>query len=138
MAASDPTIDVSVVILFDGPLMLVNRRPEGSYFGGWWEWPGGKRTGGESAVDCARRELKEEIGYDVADLAEYATAAADYPGRHVRLTFFVGRKPAEAQPAPDALEHRWLPPHEVRNLKFLEPNLRVLEQIIIQPPFDRI
>ncbi|MCG3182314.1 MAG: hypothetical protein ICCCNLDF_00376 [Planctomycetes bacterium] len=129
------TLEVSVVILYDGPLMLVNRRPEGSYHGGWWEWPGGKRHEGESALDCARRELMEEIGFDQADLSEYCVESADYPGRRVRLTFFVGRKPEGAQARPDALEHRWLPPEEVRKLRFLEPNLPVLERLIDRPPF---
>lgn len=130
------TLEVSVVILYDGPLMLVNRRPEGSYHGGWWEWPGGKRHAGESALECARRELMEEIGIDQPDLTEYCVETADYPGRRVRLTFFVGRKPKDAQPSPDALEHRWLRPEEVCELRFLEPNLPVLERLIRQPPFS--
>ncbi|MCA8915730.1 MAG: NUDIX domain-containing protein [Planctomycetes bacterium] len=138
MSPSSPTIDVSVVILFDGPRMLVNRRPEGSYFGGWWEWPGGKREGDESALQCARRELREEIGYDAPGLREYAVREVDYPGRRVRLTFFVGRKPDGAAASPGALEHRWMPPEDVRSLQFLEPNLPVLEQIIAHPPFARI
>lgn len=131
------TLEVSVVILYDGPLMLVNRRPEGTYHGGWWEWPGGKRHEGESALACARRELQEEIGFDQPELAEYCVETADYPGRRVRLTFFVGRKPPGAVPRADALEHRWLPPAEVRGLRFLEPNLPVLERLIRHPPFLR-
>jgi 8-oxo-dGTP diphosphatase len=131
----EPTIDVSVVILFDGPLMLVNRRPEGSYFGGWWEWPGGKRRAGESALECARRELMEEIGFEVSELAEYAVETAEYPGRSVRLSFFVGRKPGNASAQADALEHRWLRPEEVLGMRFLEPNLPVLRRLIAKSPF---
>jgi 8-oxo-dGTP diphosphatase len=130
----DSTIDVSVVILFDGPLMLVNRRPEGSYFGGWWEWPGGKRRHGESAMECARRELFEEIGFEVQQLTPYAVETAEYPGRSVRLSFFVGRKPQGARARADALEHRWLRPEEVLELRFLEPNLPVLRRLIAEQP----
>jgi 8-oxo-dGTP diphosphatase len=128
-------IDVSVVILFDGPLMLVNRRPEGSYFGGWWEWPGGKRQPDESALECARRELIEEIGFDVSDLSEYAAETAEYPGRKVRLSFFVGRKPPGATAKADAMEHRWVRPEEVLEMRFLEPNLPVLRRLIGRHPF---
>lgn len=132
-------MEVSVVILFDGPLMLVNRRPEGSYFGGWWEWPGGKRNPGESALECARRELHEEIGLHVPELFEYARETVDYPGRSVRLTFFVGQKPNGAQAAANALEHRWLRPEDVLELQFLEPNLPVLRRMIAEPPeFGRL
>jgi 8-oxo-dGTP diphosphatase len=130
-----PQIDVSVVILFDGPLMLVNKRPEGSYFGGWWEWPGGKRQPGESALECARRELLEEIGLDAPKLSEFAVETTEYPGRSVRLTFFVGQKPKGAKARDDALEHRWLEPEKVLGLQFLEPNLPVLKRLIAKLPF---
>ena len=128
------TIEVSVVILYDGPLMLVNKRPEGTYFGGWWEWPGGKRQSGETGYECAVRELREEIGIGAEALEEYAEETVDYPGRRVRLTFFVGRKALGAKPSDNALEHRWMAPEEVKTLRFLEPNLPVLERLIASPP----
>ncbi len=42
------TSDVAVVILFDDSRMLINLRPQQAYFGGWWEWPGGKRMADET------------------------------------------------------------------------------------------
>ncbi|MBX3475197.1 MAG: NUDIX domain-containing protein [Planctomycetes bacterium] len=127
-------IFVSVVILMDGPRMLVNLRPEGSYFGGWWEWPGGKQNPGEDAEQCARRELREEIGLQAGPLRLYHTATVEYPGRAVHLNFFVGRPLAGSTPRPDALEHRWLTAAQVRELRFLEPNLPVLQRLTEDPP----
>lgn len=129
------TIEVSVVILYDGVRMLVNKRPGGSYFGGWWEWPGGKRNTGETALECAKRELEEEIGIRAEALMEYGFETVEYPGRRVDLTFFVGRKPKGAMAREDALEHRWLVPEEVLKLRFLKPNLPVLRRLIAAPPF---
>lgn len=126
-------INVSVVILYDGPLMLVNLRPEGTYYGGWWEWPGGKQIAGETSLDCAVRELHEEIGLYQPELAEYATEIVEYPGRKIRLRFFVGRRPA-GEPAANALEHRWVQPCEVLSMRFLEPNVPVLKRLIADPP----
>lgn len=127
-------INVSVVILYDGPLMLVNLRPEGTYFSGWWEWPGGKQQEGETSLDCAVRELQEEIGLYQPDLSEYAIECVEYPGRKIRLRFFVGRRPP-GDAAADALEHRWVDPGEVLSMRFLEPNLPVLQRLIADPPF---
>lgn len=126
-------IEVAAVILFDGPRMLVNRRPEGTFYGGWWEWPGGKLEPGETPEQCARRELMEEIGLEAGPLSLFDRQTASYPGRSVYMHFFVGPLLAGSTPRPDALEHRWLTPAEVMKLQFLEPNLPVLQRLIDNP-----
>lgn len=127
-------IQVAAVILFDGPLMLINLRPEGGYFGGWWEWPGGKREGNETIEQCARRELKEEIGLEAGPLRVFDQRVAHYPGREVELTFFVGNPKPGFEAAANALQHRWVLPQEVLKLRFLEPNLPVLQRLMDGPP----
>lgn len=122
-------VDVAVVILLDGPRMLVNRRPEGSYYGGWWEWPGGKREADESFEECARRELLEEIGVEAQELHEYERTQAKYPGRVVNLVFYTSRLKPGSKPSANALEHAWLTAEEVMKLEFLEPNLPVLKRL---------
>ncbi|MBK8207428.1 MAG: NUDIX domain-containing protein [Planctomycetes bacterium] len=122
-----PPIDVAVVILLDGQRTLVNLRPEGSFYGGWWEWPGGKRNEGESLEQCARRELLEEIGLEAAELAEFARTEARFHDRLVNLVFFMGSVKPGSVAGAAALEHRWLTVPEVRELRFLEPNLPVLD-----------
>ncbi len=125
-------IEVAVAVVFDGPRMLVCKRPQAGYYGGWWEWPGGKLDHGENPEACARRELMEEIGLEAGPLRRFYSMNADYPGRRVKLTFFVGEVLAGQRPRNDALEHRWLKPHEARDLKFLEANLPVLEKLITE------
>lgn len=134
----DTEIDVSVVIVFDGELMLVNQRPEGTYFGGWWEWPGGKLESGESFEQAALRELEEEIGISIGRLTEYEFLTVQYPGRKVNLKFFLAAIDGPPKAREDALLHRWLLADDVRELKFLEPNLPILERLIIDKQWRSI
>lgn len=46
--------------------LLIAQRHEKSMLGGLWEFPGGKQEPGETMAECISRELKEELGIDVA------------------------------------------------------------------------
>jgi 8-oxo-dGTP diphosphatase len=54
----------AVAVVEDGRLLLVSKRaaPEVFYL------PGGKPEAGESAEECVRREVREELGVDLASL----------------------------------------------------------------------
>jgi mutator protein MutT len=125
----DIRVGVAIVGNQDGRI-LVNRRPEGTYFGGWWEWPGGKCGMGERPRDCAARELKEEIGISATDWRLFDLRTVMYPGRRVKLWFFRAALDPMTRPHERALEHRWLFPAEIQGLKFLEPNLPVLDMLM--------
>src|ERR1700744_1780993 len=49
----------------DGDVLLLRRAAEEKNYGGHWGLPGGGGEEGESALDAAIRECKEEMGIDV-------------------------------------------------------------------------
>ena len=59
-------IDVAAGLVFHRQKLLITQRPEGSHLAGLWEFPGGKREPGESFEECLIRELREELGIEVA------------------------------------------------------------------------
>lgn len=77
----------------DGRVLLA-RRPEGKKMAGLWEFPGGKLDPGETPEAALIRELREEIGIDVAAacLAPFAFASHDYEGFHLLMPLFVCRR----------------------------------------------
>jgi 8-oxo-dGTP pyrophosphatase MutT (NUDIX family) len=58
---------------------LVCRRPAHKRHGGLWEFPGGKLEPGETLLEAARRELREELGAEVSDLPLVAAVGAHLP-----------------------------------------------------------
>jgi 8-oxo-dGTP diphosphatase len=77
----------------DGRVLLA-RRPEGKKMAGLWEFPGGKLNPGETPEAALIRELREELGIDVAEacLAPFAFASHAYPNFHLLMPLFLCRR----------------------------------------------
>ncbi|MCC6471221.1 MAG: GNAT family N-acetyltransferase, partial [Alphaproteobacteria bacterium] len=97
---------VSAVALVDADgRVLLARRPAGKPMAGLWEFPGGKVKEGETCERALIRELKEELGIDVAAscLAPFTFASHRYLDFHLLMPLFVCRvwkgnpKPREGQ-----------------------------------------
>ncbi|WCT72261.1 8-oxo-dGTP diphosphatase MutT [Sphingomonas naphthae] len=99
MTALLPVVAVALVDR-DGRVLL-QQRPEGKAMAGLWEFPGGKIDPGETPEAALVRELREELGIDVAEacLAPATFASATLGEKHLLLLLYVCRK-WTGQPAP--------------------------------------
>jgi A/G-specific adenine glycosylase len=85
-----PHYDVTAaVITRDDGQVLIAQRPVDKMLGGLWEFPGGKREPGESLQDCLRREIREELGIEIAVGAQIGTVQHGYT--HFRITLYAFR-----------------------------------------------
>jgi 8-oxo-dGTP diphosphatase len=92
--ADVPVILVVAVALVDvDGRVLIARRPEGKSMAGLWEFPGGKVDSGETPEAALIRELREELGIDVAEncLAPFTFASHRYDEFHLLMPLYVCR-----------------------------------------------
>ncbi len=98
------TVDVAVCVVRNGRSFLISQRKADDHFGGYWEFPGGKREDGETLEACAVREAKEEVGLDVEIEAFLMTVENPYQDRRINLHFFLCRVIGEPGCEPQLLE----------------------------------
>ena len=113
----------------DDGRILVCQRGEGRRNAHLWEFPGGKREAGETAADCLRRELLEELSLPVDGLREVCTDVA----QGIRFTFLEGIALGE----PVRTEHealRFVHPREMLSLPFCPADEPVARWLALQNP----
>ncbi|HWT94564.1 MAG TPA: NUDIX domain-containing protein [Solirubrobacteraceae bacterium] len=118
----NPAPATVVLILDDQDRLLLIRRAVNPY-AGEWDTPGGFLTPGESAEDCARREVREELGCDIVDLVPLGTFPSRYGdgGRWTIGIAFTAKLAAGATIALDpeeSLEHAWTALDAIPHLAF--------------------
>ncbi len=103
-------IAAALILREDGHALLVRKRGSPVFM-----QPGGKIEPGEQPVAALLRELHEELGLvlvagRVLPLGHFAAPAANEPGHHVEADVFLVIGAADAAPAAEIAEIRWVDP----------------------------
>lgn len=80
-------VAAAVITQPDGRFLLGQRAP-GTFYPGYWEFPGGKVEAGETPRQALIRELREELGIEAREAWPWLTREHRYEHAHVRLHFF--------------------------------------------------
>lgn len=103
MSAGGPTVVLAGVIERGRRILLAQRGPDGSH-AGLWEFPGGKREPGENDREGLAREIREELGIEVA----VGRLLWTEPAGPLELRFYLCACPVAARPrAIAAAQLRW-------------------------------
>jgi len=71
-------IEVAIAVIERGGRILIQERPAGGLLAGLWEFPGGKVEPGETMTAALRREIREELGVEIADIRRLTTVRHAY------------------------------------------------------------
>jgi 8-oxo-dGTP diphosphatase len=119
--------------LFDAQhRVLIAERPFGKHMAGWWEFPGGKVSPGETDATALERELREELGIDSRAESEIMTLSHEYPDRIVDLVLWKARLVAGEPRGLDGQALKWVDCQSLGNERLLpadEPFIAALQLI---------
>jgi mutator protein MutT len=134
---SMPVIDVAAGLVFREGKLLITQRHAKAHLGGLWEFPGGKREPDETFEQCLVRELREELGIEVAVGGLVESLTHEYPAKTVHLKFYRCRwKQREPQPL-GCPAFKWVSAPELQHYDFPAADARLLEKLYASPALWR-
>ena len=128
-----PIIGVGVVVWHGDRVLLVRRGKAPRW--GQWSLPGGAQQLGETVAEAARREIKEEVGLDVAlgDIVATVDLIERDPDERIRyhytlIDFVAESHYPELRPGSDAADARWFSIAEIDTLGLWSETVRVIRR----------
>jgi 8-oxo-dGTP diphosphatase len=124
--------EVGCAIIHRQGKLLIAQRHLGDSFGGYWEFPGGKREKGETIEGCLEREVFEELAVRIIPERLLCKREHGTIDRRISLNFFFCRWVSGEPRAIDCKDFRWVVRENIREHTFLPGDLEVLEELILR------
>ena len=125
-----PHHQVAVGIIWKGKHILIAKRFARDLLGGLWEFPGGHRERRETLKRCVAREVREELGIEIAVKEEFTVV--DHAYSHFKITMHAfqchwlrGRPRAIGCAA-----WKWIAPRDLARYAFPAANRKIIEQLM--------
>lgn len=127
-----PHQNIAVGVIWRRGRILIAKRPAEGLLGGLWEFPGGKAEDGESLEEAVVREVREELGIEVAVSGE-KIAAVDHAYSHFEITLhaYPCRHLSGEPHALGCDDCAWVRPADLDRYAFPAANRRILK--LLQP-----
>jgi|SRR6266446_3005785 len=122
-------MEVAAGLVFRDGKVLITQRHRGSHLGGLWEFPGGKREPNETFEQCLVRELREELGIEVAIGQLVESVTHEYSDKAVHLKFFRCQWKEHEPQLLGCSAYKWVHRGELRNYTFPAADARLLGRL---------
>ncbi len=126
--AESVPVAVAVAVVEHEGRVLIGQRPPGAFLAGFWEFPGGKVSAGETIEEAAVRECREETRVEIRVVRPLAVVDHQFKHERVRL-HFLAAEPVATSPAPGG-PFRWVCPSELSKYRFPPANQPILEALV--------
>lgn len=124
---------VAAALMNDKGEVLLAQRPKGKQLEDHWEFPGGKLEPGETPEAALARELKEELGIEVAtaDMQPLTFLSHAYPefDFHLMMPTWLVRK---WHGEPISIEHqaiKWVHPEDMHSMLMIEADRPLVDRL---------
>jgi mutator protein MutT len=124
-------LEVGCAIIHKNGKLLIAQRHLTDSFGGYWEFPGGKREQDETIEACLAREATEELGIRILPERLLCSREQGTPERKLSLFFFFCRWVSGEPRAIDCKDFRWVSREDIRQYTLLPGDLEVLEDLLL-------
>ncbi len=125
-----PHYDVAAAVVRreDGRVLVAQRRNE-DMLGGLWEFPGGKREAGETLPEALRRELREELDFDVTVGERLITLHHSYTHFRITLHAFLCTPRGGEPRCVECQAFRWVRVDELAALPMAVTDRKIAERV---------
>jgi len=120
---------VSIAIIEREGRILIAKREEDGPLKNLWEFPGGKIEPGETAEECVRREVFEELGLTAERVDFLCTGRYDYTRGAVELFAFRIQVRSGEPGNHHYRTMKWVKPYELDDYDFPGANASIIQEL---------
>ncbi len=123
-------IEVTCAIIEKDGKALATKRAHGVHLAGKWEFPGGKIESGETAEQCIKREIDEELNIRISIIANLEPLIHHYLEKSILLIPFICNIEGGEIQLRDHVDFRWLNRDEMKTLQWADADKAVVEEYL--------
>ncbi|MGL5111432.1 MAG: (deoxy)nucleoside triphosphate pyrophosphohydrolase [Flavobacterium sp.] len=123
-------INVTCAIIMINNKILVTQRSEQMKSPLKWEFPGGKLEPGENAIDCIKREIKEEINIEIEIVRELSNSIYNYGTFTINLIPFLSKYVSGEIILAEHNDYKLLDKPELLHLDWAEADVPIVEEFL--------
>lgn len=126
----DP-IEVGCAIIHKKGRLLIAQRHLHDSFGGYWEFPGGKREQDETIEACLVREVREELGVRIRPGIFFRNRTHGTSERKLSLCFFFCAWESGEPRSLDCKDFKWVSREDIRHHSWLPGDWEVVKDLLL-------